>query len=36
MQFTEKQYVDREILVNTGISGSGGNETPGAQLFLSF
>lgn len=22
MQFTEKQYVDREILVNTGISGS--------------
>lgn len=36
MQFTEKQYVDREILVNTGASGSGGNETPGTQLFLSF
>lgn len=36
MQFTEKQYVDREILVNTGTSGSGGNETPGTQLFLSF
>lgn len=36
MQFTEKQYVDREILVNTGTSNSGGNETPGTQLFLTF
>ena len=34
MQFTEKQYVDREILVNTGVSNSGGDETPGTQLFL--
>lgn len=36
MELTEKQYVDRKILVNTFPSNNRDDQSPGTQLFLEF
>lgn len=36
MEFTEKQYVDRKVLVNTNPSNDCDDQSPGTQLFLEF
>lgn len=36
MELTEKQYVDRKVLVNTSPSNNRDDQSPGTQLFLEF
>lgn len=36
MELTEKQYVDRKVLVNTSPSNDRDDQNPGTQLFLEF
>ena len=36
MELTEKQYVDRKVLVNTNPSNGRDDQGPGTQLFLEF
>lgn len=36
MELTEKQYVDRKVLVNTSPSNNRDDHSPGTQLFLEF